>query len=456
MSSPTRPSPSPPEWRTLLDPKRAQAVLREVLAGAGIAQKPRDVRVERCWPANQTGLRFQWSCRLDSARRRSIYAVPAERDDHRQNRTASPAQLSRLGIEGLRTYLPDFDLVVHTPDLDPEMPHVAGCLDASVVGAHLRNGDPGSVPERELSCSLIGYKPGRRAAMRYDEGDSPAAFRLMGKTHRGEQAQRLLELHRQVEAQLRSLSDGRIAVPAAVSYVPELRLALFAWAPGSSVASGTALQDARLDTTVDVLAVLHRVTLAELPIFDVPDELAATGRWVDMLPRAASDRVDRLQSAYDRLRIASEHITSGPQRTIHRDFYEKQLVWNVRKTTLLDLDTLARGDACLDLGNLISHLYLHRLQRAGNLAGFSAQVERLLLRYEHSNGPVDRRTVAFYCASSLIRGCALHSLRTATQGFAESMYGLATGILRGGELRLPGPAGGATHSSVEIDALLEG
>ncbi|UCF22916.1 MAG: hypothetical protein JSV72_18835, partial [Ralstonia sp.] len=254
MSALAQPGPLQPELRTLLDPARAQVVLRKVLVAAGIAQRPRDVRVERCWPAGQDAFRFQWSCRFDSAQRYSVYAVPAERDDHRQNPTTSPARLSGLRIEGLRAYLPDFDLVVHTPDLDLEMPHVARCLDGSVVGAHLRNGDRLPAPEHGLSCNLVGYKPSRRAAILYAASDAAATFRLIGKTHRGQQGRRLLEMHRQVGAQLRALSDGHVTVPKPVDHLPELCLALFTWAPGASVDSGATLGAAQLDKTINVLA----------------------------------------------------------------------------------------------------------------------------------------------------------------------------------------------------------
>ncbi|CAN5359699.1 hypothetical protein BH20ACT9_BH20ACT9_00700 [soil metagenome] len=53
----------------------------------------------------------------------------------------------------------------------------------------------------------------------------------------------------------------------------------------------------------------------------------------------------------------------GPPVMVHRDFYDKQaFVGNDGRVELLDFDTLARGEAALDVANALAHVELRVLQ----------------------------------------------------------------------------------------------
>ena len=48
--------------------------------------------------------------------------------------------------------------------------------------------------------------------------------------------------------------------------------------------------------------------------------------------------------------------------TLHRDLHDKQALWDGERLHLLDLDTAARGEAALDLANLLVHVELRHAQ----------------------------------------------------------------------------------------------
>ncbi len=114
----------------LLDVKQVTGLLHSLLPRdwPGPAS---DVAIERCWPSADDGFIVQWSFSLGSDRRYSLYArstheAPAAEED--ASTTRRPA-VTEWGLRGVLNYLPQHRLMVHTPDCDPAMPHLAKCLD---------------------------------------------------------------------------------------------------------------------------------------------------------------------------------------------------------------------------------------------------------------------------------------------------------------------------------------
>lgn len=55
---------------------------------------------------------------------------------------------------------------------------------------------------------------------------------------------------------------------------------------------------------------------------------------------------------------------AAPLSLLHRDLHDKQVLFTPQGPALLDFDTLALGDAALDLGNVLAHLRLRACQHA--------------------------------------------------------------------------------------------
>ena len=422
----------------LLDVKQVTGLLHSLLprdwpGPAG------DVAVERCWPSADDGFIVEWSFSLGSDRRYALYArsldeaagaAPATEGDASNTRRPT---VTEWGLRGVLSYLPQHRLMVHTPDCDPAMPHVAKCLD-EVCAAELlapfwesAAAEPGAAGESPgVHCRLIGYKPGRRAAICYQRKSSDGTGqRILGKTYRKSQAERLARRHYHINDEFRRTTDGVVRVSSPVVYVPELQLALFRWAPGEAAKEQSSGPAGSLATAVGTMAALHGTTIEGLATFTVPDECAILQRWHRALtgahPRMASESAPLLTMLLQQ----SEAIDSSSRCTIHRDFYETQFVTFRGLTTLLDLDTLCVGHPCLDVGNFLAHLYLRILRRGGGAEHFGHLLKETTEQYERIAGRVDSEALDFYLNSSLFRLGAVHAFRTQTHGFAEPIWQLA-------------------------------
>ena len=76
-------------------------------------------------------------------------------------------------------------------------------------------------------------------------------------------------------------------------------------------------------------------------------------RWQRALESVDFRLAEATRGLLDNLLHSAESLQSDRECTLHRDFYEQQFVYDGQAITLLDLDTLARGDPCVDLGNLL-------------------------------------------------------------------------------------------------------
>ena len=389
-----------------------------------------DVAIERCWPSADDGFIVEWSFSLGSERRYSLYARSTSEAPTTEEVTSHPHRptVTEQGLRGVLSYLPQHRLMVHTPDCDPAMPHLPMCLDedraAKFLAPFWKPSSNGESPG--VSCRLLGYKPGRRAAICFErKSRNGTGQRILGKTHHKGQAERLARLHDQVNDELRKNTERAVRVSNPVVYEPELQLAMFQWAPGETAKAQSSGPAGSIATAVRTLAALHSTTIAGLATFTVQDECAVLQRWHRALADAHPRLADASAPLLAMLLQQSEAIDSSRRCTIHRDFYETQFVTFRGQTTLLDLDTLCAGHPCLDVGNFLAHLYLQLLRRGGGAEHFKPLLKETTTQYEGIAGRLDTEALGFYLNTSLCRLGAVHAFRTQTHEFAEPIWQLA-------------------------------
>lgn len=432
----------------LLDPARVERLLAGVIDWApGV--RPRQVAVERCWPTRSDGLAFEWSFDLGDGRRRALYGTTGVDERHETLSSRCRAVPTAGGIRDVCVFVRAWNLVLHSPDRDPGMPHLRECLDGLRMADRLAplwsrlDGRCAAVTPR-VHCRPLGYRAGRRAAVAYCPSDSTdVRSGLIGKTFRNGRAAALAERHVRLNEQLAWATNGRVRVPAVVERIPDLRMTLFSRAPGHVMGTTHRWTARQIERLVDVLAVLHNTPLAGLSTYSVADERAVVRRWYDVLRRVLPAAAGEAERRVETLLQAVGGIDATTRRTVHRDFYERQIVLGRRSVILLDLDTLALGHPCVDLGNLAAHLTLARLMAGDGASGEDGtSADTFLRQYERSMGPVDRRTFAFYHASALFRVGAVHALRTRTRRFTAALWRQADRVLvavsaNHGRIRVP-------------------
>lgn len=425
------------QLRRLLDPETVATLIRQVLpAGSPLCGDIRGARVERCWPGKRGRFTFEWSFKLRRAGPYALFGTAFPRASDAGKPEAAGPLLTADGLRDTYVRLPGWKLLVHTPDRDPDLPQLATCLDPGRMAGHLEQylsgfPDPGASHVAAVQCRLLGYRVGRRAAIAYQ---LPGARRLsqqfLGKTFRDERGAQLIPLHRQLNEQLVWYSEGRVRVPATVGYIPDLRMVLFARVAEKSSVTSAAAPASRAAAAIDVLTTLHRTLLPAVPVFSVEDECGIIDRWQAALDGLAPAAALTTRPLLNALHEAADGIGPTAQCTVHRDFYDRQILIGQRATTLLDLDTLAWGPPTVDLGNLFAHLLLESLEDRRPPAELDRMTEELLARYERRLGPVDRRALAFFWATALFRVGAVHALRTATRRHAPAMWAEVQPVLQ--------------------------
>lgn len=427
----------------LLDGPSVGELLRNLLPDLRRSgEYPQEVRVDRCWPigkADAMGFIFDWSFRINTGRRYSIYGQLGRRRKHTP--AASPSEngaprpsLTRDGIRGLAFEVGETGLSLRSPDCDPMLPQMATCLDRKRMAKRLtafgmrtdRLSRSGGNP---LRIQLGGYRPGRRAALRFGCGDGVGAVHLCGKTFRDDRGKELLQLHLTISEQLRRLCGGRVRVPSPVGFDDELRLAMFYWMPGIPAATIVSTPEVVMDAAVEAICAVHDLPAKGRSEFGPDEECAIVKRWQNVLRHVAPTVADEATGLVDAISLFTFGVQTRHPVTVHRDFYEKQLIVSPECVTVLDLDTIARGDAGVDLGNFLAHQLLRGLARGEREGGFSRQARAFLEKYEARRGGVDRRNLAFYTATALFRLGSVHALRTATSRYRPALWKVAAHFL---------------------------
>lgn len=154
----------------------------------------------------------------------------------------------------------------------------------------------------------------------------------------------------------------------------------------------------------------------DVPAFTAADEAATLRSWMakaqefGWLPDLPSESViERLMD------------TPDPQVLLHRDLYDKQLMWDRETLSVLDLDTAARGEAALDIGNVLAHVYLRRMQ--GVISPKFA--EHLINRLETFPGVSEHRLNTYFLSTAL-RLCCVYAFRPNSSSWLPDWVKFAT------------------------------
>lgn len=151
-------------------------------------------------------------------------------------------------------------------------------------------------------------------------------------------------------------------------------------------------------------------TALELPEHTAADEVEVLRTWLGHAQRFGSlERLDELAAAVDDT-CAALLRTPDPAVTLHRDLHDKQALWDGQRLHLLDLDTAARGEAALDLANLLVHIDLREMQ--GTLT--RADEARAIVGSAVDALGISAQRLAAYASASRLRLAFLYSFRPAS------------------------------------------
>lgn len=154
------------------------------------------------------------------------------------------------------------------------------------------------------------------------------------------------------------------------------------------------------------------------------DEVKVLQRWQEHLARVAPGLLVLFQTLAEPVCAALTNSASSPV-LLHRDFYDKQVFWDetgagAEADGLLDFDTLAVGEASLDLANALVHFELRGLQGACLPELAQAAATALVAGYAPDSAVRERMQV--YADATRLRLACVYACRPAGISLSPQLF----------------------------------
>ena len=273
------------------------------------------------------------------------------------------------------------------------------------------------------ALELIGWRPGRRIALRAVEG----GVGVILKGLRRKRVAQALEAFERVHQALQGpedfvvprvhLDEDRSALRLELVELPAVELGGESSAVFHQV--GSALR-----------AFQQKVGVEGLALHDDQQELKVLG---ELAQRHASG-MGELPAGWAR-QFARLAALPRPARTAwtaaHRDLHDGQLLAGGGRVGLLDFDLLCSASPWLDLANLTAHLSLRAVQGLAGATHASAELcsAALLEGYGPPGRDADRREFQFYQAATFLRLALVYSLRPRWHAISAELLERGTSVL---------------------------
>jgi hypothetical protein len=233
---------------------------------------------------------------------------------------------------------------------------------------------------------------------------------------------------RRVAAVLRELADfgcrsrEGLVIPSVLAYHATSILLLLAYESGESLIGALARQHAPVLLAIGrALATLHKAPVTIKVTTSATAVLDRLRRRVADLCARFSDRriilqrkLAQLEREMPRGRVASSFL--------HGDLGPAQLLWQAGNIVMLDFDKCTRGDAALDLGNLLTQIRRLTLRKPEKLPDFALLRWSILDAYKRWSPPDPGllKRVAWYEQVTLLRKIQFLASDTTRHKDAES------------------------------------
>ena len=279
---------------------------------------------------------------------------------------------------------------------DPGLPGLAGLL-------------------RRRGARLVSHRAGRRATVRLAEAGETLWVKVV-RPSRTTRVAETLETARRIAA-------GAFAVPEVVRAAPAAGAITCGALPGRPLTAILADPEGAHWAGIlgDGLRRFHAASVpAGVPVHGAAAEAAVLDRWIGRLHEVAPTLARDAAAAVAALAPALVGLRPDVTAALHRDLHDGQvLVDPDAPVGVLDFDTLAVGDAALDVANLLVHFELRAAQGACSEAQ-AARLREAFLDGYGADAPLLRR-VAVYERATRIRLACVYAYRPRWSALAAGL-----------------------------------
>jgi aminoglycoside phosphotransferase (APT) family kinase protein len=297
---------------------------------------------------------------------------------------------------------------------DDLLPGLAAAADPAVVAARLEAAS--GEPVQRCSVAPVRYRPGLRCVLRYEIQTAGGRATYFAKVFRRSEFTAIAP----VVVDLANSPDGSDLVPALAGVWPDAHAIVVGAVAGRSVSS--VLRDPAVPASERVLvarrlgrllARFHALTGVHAPSWHPADQLAALDESLGAAECADATLARRLHEVGDLLAAAQPSV--GAEVLAHGAFRAGQVVLGSDgRLVVLDVDGVCHTDPGRDLGSALAHLVWQGLCQPGQLVTADEAGRALLASYQEQAGVLDRRTLDWWRAASLVQVAARRFRRLET------------------------------------------
>ncbi|NOT13673.1 MAG: aminoglycoside phosphotransferase family protein [Methylococcaceae bacterium] len=280
---------------------------------------------------------------------------------------------------------------------DAGLPGLGTMLDLNKVAQLL--GEP-ETNANNAEWKMLSYQSGKRCALGYHYIQSGA--RYFGKI----QDEKRAEITHNNLCLLWNNPTRRFQMPKPITYESDLGARWETFVDGQNLEK--ALETGELEQLVQLvisnLIYLHEQDLPNLSIA-TPEQIMARvekkilRRMQSLIPELASRAEECLRQLKDNLSWTQDNQIV----TLHGDFHIANFILNKEGLVFIDLDSLSKGDPCIDLALFGSRLMLRNLHHNDRLQETLQLVAQLPALYSELGGkPIRQETFAWYLSALLI------------------------------------------------------
>lgn len=319
-----------------------------------------------------------------------------------------------LAMDDIRLYLPLFpfdpqlDLLDQVHAAADAIPWLAPCLEAMDRGGEVTG----------ISSELLAYRLQRRCVIRYTVTSRTASgtsetTQIIAKYMKSTRAAMVANVAKALSKDgFDGGPSGRFTIPR-IHHVTNDGIILMESAPGSSLHDLTSESGFVAGCTAagELLKKLHTHVAPPSSKHSFESDLAQLSTRIETSTRLFPQWSGLWRQAYETCLAGLNDLEQGYQATcIHGDFYDKQIMYSPERTTLLDYDNVAAGDAAQDVGNFVAHMSLRALQGTTDKENIEHGMDAFVRAYDIPNDGFQKR-MRWWRTTTTLRLATLYCLR---------------------------------------------
>lgn len=293
--------------------------------------------------------------------------------------------LSHLWIQTPLILLPRQKIALYLFPNDLELPWLIDAIDPNVIKQKLnRLWAFQNIKVRKVKIHTLGYTPHMRASFQYDvliENKNTKErqwWHFIGKTNAFKQPDRLFA----GAWALWQACQGQIQFARPIGFLMHPRLTLQEKIKGNRL--GRLVDSPSFETiiqkTAHAIAKFHSLSIPLRTKRKLKDEIESIERWSNTLVEIKPDLKERVELLRDKLKSEITFRTSI-RSPVHADFHHTNVFVEDDQIKLIDLDEMAYGDPCVDIGRFLASLRIPSLRAFGNIRALDNHRELFLQEY---------------------------------------------------------------------------